>query len=232
MSEQIHGPDWKKHLLLRTLTRFIGGALILGVALFLAAGTARYWQAWVYMGLLFSCMSLALIYLYRKDPELLERRIRAREKERVQKLIQVLYTPIALGLWFLPGFDVRWHWSSVPVPAVLAADAIVLASYVLFLRVIRVNSFAARTVAVERGHSLVTTGPYAVVRHPMYTAIIGIYAATPPALGSFWAMLAALPLPLILALRIRNEEAVLTRDLPGYEAYARVTKYRLVPYIW
>ena len=232
MNEQVHGPDWKKRLLIKALLKLVGGGVILGLALFLAAGTSRYWQAWIYLGLLYACVSFALVHLFRKDPELLERRLRAREKERVQKLIQILYTPVALGVWILPGFDLRWHWSAVPVPVILLADALLVASYVLFFRVMRANSFAARTVEVERGQRLITTGPYAVVRHPMYMALIGIYFATPPALGSFWALLAALPLPFVLALRIRNEEEVMLRDFPEYEAYRRKTRYRLIPFVW
>ena len=232
MNGQVHDAAWKRRLLLGALVKLVGGAVLLGLALFLAAGTVRYWQAWAYLMFLFGCMTFVMTYLYRNDPELLERRLKAREKERVQKRVQALYTPVVLGLWLLPGLDVRWHWSAVPVPVVLAADLLLAVSYFLFFRVIRVNSFAARTVEVERGQRLVTTGPYAVVRHPMYTAIIGIYLATPPALGSYWALLAALPLPFVLALRIRNEEEVLLRDFPEYEAYRRQTRYRLIPWIW
>lgn len=232
MNRQGRGRDWMRRLLLNALVKLAGGAVLLGLSLFFAAGTFRYWQAWIYMALLIACMSVVMVYLYRNDPELLERRLKAREKEHVQRWVQALYTPVVLGLWILPGFDVRWRWSSVPVAVVLLADALVVASYLLFFRVVRANSFAARTVEVEPGQRLVTTGPYAVVRHPMYTAIIGIYVGTPLALGSYWALLAAVPLPFVLALRIRNEEEVLLRDFPEYKAYRRRTRSRLIPRVW
>ncbi len=221
-----------RRLLLRALGRLIGGGFILGLALFLAAGTFRYWQAWIYLSLCFGAVTAVMIYLYLKDPGLLERRMKAKEKERAQKRVQALFAPISLALWIMPALDVRWGWSSVPVPAVILADVLFLSAYLLFFRVLQANSYAARTVEVERGQSLITTGPYAVVRHPMYAAILPIYLASPVALGSYWGLLGALPLLFILSLRIHNEEAVLRRDLPGYEAYAQRTRYRLIPFIW
>ncbi len=222
----------RRRLFLRAIVRLIGGAIVLGPALFLAAGTVRYWQAWIFLFILFGSVTTVLVILFLKDPDLLERRMKAKEKERAQKLIQALVAPMLLAVWLIPGFDVRWGWSSVPVPVVVLADALFLAAYILFYRVLRSNSYAARTVEVERGQNLMTAGPYAVIRHPMYAAILLIYLATPVALGSYWGLLGALPLPVLLALRIRNEEKVLLRDLPGYEAYTQKTRYRLVPLIW
>lgn len=222
----------KHRLLLRALGRLISGAGIVGLVIFLTAGTVRYWQAWVYLSILFGLVTAVMIYLYVKDPDLLERRMRTKERERPQQRLRMLFTPILLAIWIVPGFDIRWGWSSVPAAVVIAADIMFLLSYFLFFLVLRSNSYAARTIEVEREQGVITTGPYAVVRHPMYSAVLMIYLASPPALGSYWALLAALPLPFVLALRIRNEEEVLVRDLPGYEAYRQKTKYRLVPYVW
>lgn len=222
----------RRRLLLCAFVRLIGGAVVLGVTLFLAAGTVRYWQAWIFLFLLFGSMTTVLIILFLKDPDLLERRMKAKEKERAQKRIQALIAPVLMAVWLIPGFDVRWGWSSVPVPVVVLADALFLVGYIFFFRVLRSNSYAARVVEVERGQNLMTTGPYAVIRHPMYAAILLIYPAIPVALGSYWGLVGALPLPFLLAMRIRNEEKVLLRDLPGYEAYTQETRYRLVPFIW
>jgi len=232
MSEKGSMERRRRSLLLRAFVKLIGGAIVLGITLFLAAGTVRYWQAWIFLLLLFGSVITVLIILILKDPDLLERRMKAKEKERAQKLVQALVAPVLLAVWLIPGFDVRWGWSSVPVPVVVLADALFLAAYFLFYRVLRSNSYAARTVEVEQGQNLMTTGPYAVIRHPMYAVILLIYLATPVALGSYWGLLGALPLPFLLALRIRNEETVLLRDLTGYEAYMQKTRYRLVPFIW
>jgi protein-S-isoprenylcysteine O-methyltransferase Ste14 len=222
----------KRPLLLRALGRLIYGAVILGLALFLTAGTVHYWQAWVYLSILFGLVTAGMIYLYVRDPDLLERRMKAKEKERAQKRLRALFTPVLLAIWIVPGLDARWGWSSVPAAVVVLADAAFLLGYLFFFRVLKANSYGARTVEVEQGQAVITTGPYAIVRHPMYSAILLIYLASPPALGSYWALLVVLPLPFVLALRIRNEEEVLVRDLPGYEAYRQRTKYRLVPYVW
>ena len=158
--------------------------------------------------------------------------MRMREREREQRLIiKVAY------LWFLlafilPGLDWRWGWSAVPTWLVIVADMLVLAGYGIFLLVLRENRYASRTVQVEQGQRVISSGPYAIVRHPMYIGSMLMYLASPLALGSYWAMLPALLIIPILVARIINEEKVLLRELPGYEEYTRKTVYRLVPGIW
>lgn len=205
---------------------------VLSFMLFLSAGTVRYWEAWVYLAILFIPASLMVAYLLKTSPELLERRMRMREKEPQQRWITG-----AASLWFVatylvPGFDQRFDGSDVPVNVVVVADLVVLLGYGVIFRVFRVNPYASRIVEVEPAQKVVSTGPYAVVRHPMYVGALLIYLATPLALGSYWALLpAVLILPIIIA-RIRNEERVLARDLEGYQDYLRVTRYRLFPGIW
>jgi protein-S-isoprenylcysteine O-methyltransferase Ste14 len=232
MAETGSASATKRNLLLGTIIKLVLLAIIMGLVLLLPAGKTHYWQAWIYLALLLGSMTAILAFLYTKDPELLERRMRTNERERTQKRLRALFTPVFLAVWVIPGFDIRWNWSSVPVWLIILADVLFLLGYYCFFLVLRANSYAARTIGVDRGQSVISTGPYAVVRHPMYTAILGIYLTTPLALGSYWALLAALPLPFVLALRIRNEEAVLLRELPGYDAYRNKTKYRLIPLIW
>jgi protein-S-isoprenylcysteine O-methyltransferase Ste14 len=222
----------RTELLRLVLSRYVMGFLALCLLFFLPAGTLDYWEAWVYLAVLFTPMAFALVYLVRNDPELLERRMRMREREREQKLIIRLSYLWFLLAFLLPGLDRRWDWSQVPTALVIVADVLVLLGYGLFLLVLRENSYASRTVQVEQGQRVISSGPYAMVRHPMYTGLIVLYVASPLALGSYWAVLPALVIIPILVARIINEEKVLRRELPGYEEYTRKTVYRLVPGIW
>ncbi len=206
--------------------------IVLGLIFFLPAGTWRYWQAWVYLSILFIPMLGVFIYFIRRDPKLLERRMKAREKERRQKTIIGLSSFLFIGIYLLPGFDRRYGWSSVPVFVVIAADIIILAGYGLFVRVLKENRYASRIVEVAREQTVITTGPYAVVRHPMYVAVGIIYVLSPLALGSYWAMLPSLLVILVLVARITNEEKVLLAELAGYREYVRRVRYRLIPGIW
>jgi len=162
--------------------RFFFVLLILGLVFFCSAGTFRYWRAWVYMAILLIPMLGAFAYLIRKDPELLERRMRTKEKERRQKNIQMIGALFFLGIYLLPGFDRRYGWSSVAVFVVIAADILVLAGYGLFVRVLKENSYASRIVEVEEKQKVITTGPYTWVRHPMYLAIMVMFVLAPLAL--------------------------------------------------
>jgi protein-S-isoprenylcysteine O-methyltransferase Ste14 len=204
----------------------------LGLILFLPAGTLRFWQAWLFMAVLFIPMTAVLLYFLKHDPELLDRRLRTREKERPQKVIMVLSYPVYLAAFLIPGFDRRFGWSSVPAALTVAAALVVLAGYALFVLVIRENSYASRIIEVEDKQRVITTGPYAVIRHPMYVANLMIYLASPLALGSFWALLPAALIPAVMVARIFNEEKVLREKLEGYVDYARRVRYRLIPGIW
>jgi protein-S-isoprenylcysteine O-methyltransferase Ste14 len=214
------------------LVRFSAGFLVVALMLFIPAGSLDYWQAWVYLGVLFAPLVFVVNYFLKRDPGFLERRMRVREKEPSQHKIQVLGGILFFLGFLIPGLDYRFGWSSVPVPIVLTADAFVFLGYLFIFVVFRENSYASRIVEVEAGQRVITSGPYALVRHPMYLGFIVMFLATPPALGSLWGLPVFLLTPVFLVFRIRNEEEVLARDLPGYAEYSQKVKYRLIPLVW
>jgi len=211
----------------------VGLALpIFALVIILPAGKWDYWQGWLYLLILYIPMFFVLYYLLKNDPALLQRRMRMREKESVQRRIIVLSLVYFLVAFTLPGLDVRFGWSNVPSWVSLVADVLVLTGYMTFVWVLTINSYLSRVVEVEAGQKVVTAGPYAIVRHPMYAGISLMYIASPVALGSFWALIPAVFIVPILVARLRNEEQVLRRDLPGYAEYTQKVKYRLLPGIW
>ena len=178
-------------LIKMVIVRFLGASLVLSAMIFLPAGTWAYWEAWVYLAILFIPMLFVLIYLLKNEPELLVRRMRLREKEEQQKLIiKLSYIPFLLA-YLLPGFDKRFGWSNVPVWVVVVADILVLLGYGLIFLVFRENRYASRIVEVEQGQTVISSGPYAVIRHPMYLGALLLYVLSPLALGSYWAMIPA-----------------------------------------
>ena len=203
--------------------------------LFAPAGTLDFWQAWLFLAVFVACMVPLGIYFVRTDPALVERRMRAgpaAEQEPVQKVAIGIVCAALLAMLIVPGFDRRWHWSGVPAWLTVVADATIVASFVIFFYVMKQNSFAAATVRVERGQTVVSTGLYGVVRHPMYMGTLPLTIAMPLALGSWWALLPVLAIVPALVWRLIDEERVLRRDLPGYAAYCARVRYRLVPGIW
>lgn len=209
----------------------VRGAYVGGM-FFLPAGTLRYWQAWVYMAILFVPMALLLRYLLKIDPELLDRRLRMQEQRVSQKRVIEISTGLFLLAFLLPGFDRRFGWSNTHPAVVIAADLIVLAGYGLFVLVLRENRYAARTVEVEAGQRVIQTGPYAIVRHPMYLATLFIFLFSPLALGPYWAVIPMLAYPAILVVRIRDEERLLLQELEGDRDYMAKVRYRLIPGVW
>ncbi|MDD1695490.1 MAG: isoprenylcysteine carboxylmethyltransferase family protein [Methanoregula sp.] len=206
--------------------------IVLGLMLFVPAGTFDYWEAWVYCAALLIPFLIVVTYLLRNDPELLARRLRLNEKESSQKKIIGVSHFIFFVIFFIPGLDHRFGWSDVPAGVVLAANTIVILGYLYIFLVFRENTYASRIVQVEQNQKVISTGPYALVRHPMYLGISIMLLATPIALGSYWAFPAFMIFPLILVYRIINEEEVLMRELPGYRDYMQNVRYRLVPGIW
>lgn len=208
------------------------GMPIIALIIMLPSGTWAYWQGWMYMGTLFLPMFFVLPYFLLRDPALLERRMRMREKESAQRKIIAALCLYFLLAFILPGIDIRFGWSNVPPLVSIIADVFVLVGYLVFVWVLTVNSYLSRTVEVDAGQKVVSSGPYGIVRHPMYFGVTIMYLASPLALGSYWALIpAALIIPLLVA-RIRNEEQVLLRDLPGYAEYRQKVKYRLLPGVW
>ncbi len=212
--------------------RFILGLIVVGIILFLPAGSLRFWEAWIYCGVTFIPMFLAIAYFLKQDPGLLERRMKLREKEKEQKTIIKIASIIFFIGFLIPGFDYRYDWSNVPVALVIASDIFVFLGYLLFLFVLKENSYASRTIEVEQGQKVIMTGPYKIIRHPMYLGVILMFLLTPLALGSSWALIAFLPLIPLIVLRILNEEKVLVNELSGYKEYCQKTRYRLLPFIW
>ena len=203
----------------------------IGVFLFLPAGSFRYYEAWIYSLALFIPMITTLLYLVKYDPKLLERRMRYKEKEEKQKLIiRLARLPFILG-FLIPGFDYRFGWSDIPMAFVIAANVIVMAGYFFVFLVFRENSYTSRIVEVEKEQEVITTGPYSIVRHPMYTGTIVMFLFTPLALGSWWALIAFALWPVVLVYRIFDEERVLMKDLKGYKEYCEKTRYRLIPFV-
>lgn len=200
---------------------------------FLATGgSLRWWEAWAYCLVLLVPMTAFLVRAARRDPESLARRMKLQENDAVQRRI-VAGSGVFLVLAFLvPGLDRRFGWSHPPPAVVVAALAIVLVSYLLVLKVLVVNRWAGRTIETYPGQQVVATGPYAIVRHPMYSGAAALYLASPVALGSWWGLLPAAAAVLFFVPRILNEEEVLLRELPGYAGYRRAVGHRLVPFVW
>jgi protein-S-isoprenylcysteine O-methyltransferase Ste14 len=221
-----------QRLIRRTSLVGIGTVIGLAALFFLPAGTFAYWQAWVYLAIVLIPMAFVAAYLLRNSPDLLQRRLQARERERTQQGVISFGIVFLVGAFLVPGFDRRWGWSTMPWWVVVAADLLVLLGYAMIFRVFRENQYTSRTVQVEQGQQVISTGPYAAVRHPMYVGVLIFYLTSPIALGSWWAFLPAAVIFPILVIRILNEEQVLERDLPGYKEYKQKVRYRLVPGIW
>lgn len=220
-----------KPILIATI-RLVIGMPIIGLLFFWPAGTFIYWQAWLWMAVLFLPLMGMFIYLIQRDPALLERRVRTGEQRPEQRRIIAVSALFLILIFLLPGFDKRFGWSSVPIWLVLLADIVVIVGFLLNFLVIRVNTYASRVVEIQDGQQVITSGPYALVRHPMYLSIILILLATPIALGSYWGIIPTLAYLPLLAARAKNEEELLINDLPGYREYMQKTRYRLFPGIW
>ena len=233
MKDREEAPELDSRSLLRLIVvRFVAAFLLLGALFFLSAGTLYYWEAWIYLFTLMIPVAILVRYLYRNDPKLLERRMRMKETQKTQKLIQILTWPFFLCTFVIPGLDVRFHWSNVPYYVIILADAMVLLGYLIIALVFKTNSYASRIIEVEKGQKVISTGPYALVRHPMYSGVIIFYGFSPLALGSYWAVISVMTIIPILVLRIRGEEKELVEKLEGYREYMTKTRYRLVPGVW
>ena len=221
----------------RMIRRLAVGLAVAAAMLFLPAGSLRYWQGWVFLVVLMGVWVVLSSWLMKHSPDLMERRLQTKEKEPAQKVFQLLLTLIFFLALTLPGFDFRYGWSRAwigPMPwwVSVAGQAAVLAGSGLTFWVMWVNRFASRTIQVEAGQSVICSGPYAVVRHPMYSGIAVMMLAVPLALGSYVALpVFALTIPLYV-FRLIHEEGVLRRDLPGYPEYCERTRFRLVPGVW
>jgi protein-S-isoprenylcysteine O-methyltransferase Ste14 len=222
-------------MLLKTLASLAALILVMGVIIFAAAGTMDYWQAWLFLACYFAASLVVSFWLARNDTALLERRMRGgpfAEGERSQKIIMAITSLGFVALLVVPGLDRRFGWSSMPGSVVILGDLLLLLGWLGILAVFRANSYAAATIQVTSGQTVISTGPYALVRHPMYAAALVMLLGIPVALGSWWGALVVVALVPALGWRLIDEERLLLRDLDGYAEYRRKVRWRLIPYIW
>ena len=233
MSEKVELSIQKnKALIKKIIVRFTMLPVILSLIIFVPAGTINYWQVYAYFAVILIPMIFIIRYFVKKDLLFLERRLKTREREKQQKIIQVAFTIIFFMGYIVSGLDKRFGWSDIPFPVVLIVDVVILTGYIIVFYVFKQNSYASRVVEVEQDQKVISTGLYSIVRHPMYIGILIMYIPTPIAIGSFWGLIPILSIPIALVLRILNEEKVLNEELNGYKEYCQKTKYRLIPYVW
>ena len=219
-------------LLLNALTKYLIGLLLVGTLLFLPAGGFGYINGWLFIALLFVPMLFLGIVMLKKSPELLKKRLNAKETEKSQK-----YVVASSGLLFVIGFviaglDYRFGWSKMPTWVVIFASVILLVSYALYAEVMRENAYLSRTIEVQENQKVVDSGLYGIVRHPMYAVTIWLFLAIPVVLGSWWSLVCFLPYVAVIVIRIINEEKLLESELEGYAEYKNKVKYRLILFVW
>jgi protein-S-isoprenylcysteine O-methyltransferase Ste14 len=227
----VSGPS----LAARSWRSLAGFVPFLALLIFLPAGTLAYWQGWVYLGVFVACCALMTAALLKLDPALVARRLAVgpkAEREPAQKRIQWIASLCLLALYILSALDWGQGWSTVPTGVALLGDLLTVLGFAVMYRVFRENSYAAATVTVEAGQRVISTGPYALVRHPMYAGALLLFLGTPLALGSWWGLAVYIPSVAILVARLRDEEQFLMRNLSGYDDYCRRVRFRLVPGLW
>jgi protein-S-isoprenylcysteine O-methyltransferase Ste14 len=219
----------------RTVLGFAALLLALGVALFLPAGTFDYWQAWVYLVVFGGSAAAITLYLWNRDLALLERRVSGgptAERERSQQVIQLVASIAFVGLYVVAGLDRRFGWSNVPVAVSVVADVVVALGFLIIYFVFRENTYTSATIEVAADQEVISSGPYGVVRHPMYAGALLMLLATPVALGSWWAILMFFPLCAVIVWRLSDEERFLSANLAGYDEYRARVRKRLLPGVW
>lgn len=221
-----------KKLFIQAAAKFLCGLVLVGLLLFLPAGTLSWFNGWLFMGILFIPMLIAGIVLMIKNPELLKKRLNSKERLHEQQLVIKLS-----GLMFIAGFvsaglGYRYSWFMLPKGVAAGASLVFLVAFALYAEVLRENTYLSRTIEVQKGQKVIDTGMYGVVRHPMYSVTILLFLSMPIVLGSIYAFIIFCAYPFIIAGRIRSEESFLEKELPGYSEYKKKVKYRLIPYIW
>ena len=219
-------------LFLSAILKFTLGVVLVGVLIFLPAGTLDFLEGWLLMGILFIPMFIAGIVMMAKNPDLLKKRLNAKEKEGEQRTVVKLSGLMFIAGFVLAGLDFRFSWLKLPFWASIIGAVLFLISYALYAEVLRENTYLSRTIEVQEGQKVISTGLYGIVRHPMYSATLLLFISMPIVLGSVIALIPFLFYPLIIGKRIINEEQVLTEGLEGYKEYTEKVKYRLIPFIW
>jgi protein-S-isoprenylcysteine O-methyltransferase Ste14 len=222
-------------LKIKTLLGFVELIVLIELFLFTPAGSFNFWQAWVYSIIFVGSSATITFYLWRTDPELLARRVNAgsgAEKEKTQKIIQFFATILFIAFLVISAFDHRFGWSNIPLYIVILGDILVTLGFFLLFFVFRENAFASAIIEVTAGQKVITTGPYSIVRHPLYVSGLIMMLGTPLALGSWWGLLIFIPFTLGIIWRLLDEEKFLSKNLPGYKEYCQKVRYRLIPFLW
>ena len=219
-------------LFLQAITKFILGVVMVGLLIFLPAGTFSYFNGWLFMGILFIPMFFAGIVMIFTNPDLLKKRLNAKEKQEEQGMVIKLSGCMFLIGFMIAGFGVRFGWYMLPDKVVIASAVVFLLAYILYAEVLRENTYLSRTIEVQENQKVIDTGLYGIVRHPMYSVTLLLFLAMPLVLGSIYSFLVFLAYPFIIAKRIEGEEKFLERELAGYYEYKQKVKYRLLPFIW
>ena len=221
-----------KKLFFEAIIKFALGVLIIGILIFLPANTINFLNGWLFMGLLFIPMFIAGIIMMIKSPDLLRKRLNAKEKENEQKQVVALSGLMFFAGFIISGLNFRYSWIVIPNIVVIISSIIFIISYILYAEVLKENAYLSRTIEVQENQKVVDTGLYGIVRHPMYSVTILLFLSMPLVLGSIISFVIFLVYPLIIAKRIKNEEAVLEKELVGYSEYKKKVKYRLIPFFW
>lgn len=221
-----------KDLLKQALIKYLAGIILVGVLVFIPAGTFAYPGGWLFMGLLFVPMFVLGIVLLLKAPDLLAKRLNNKEEESEQKKVVGLSALMFLAGFVLCGLDFRFGWTSVPLVVVIIAAVVLLGGYLMYMEVMRENAYLSRTIEVQENQKVIDTGLYGIVRHPMYSATVLMFIAIPLVLESWIGFIIFLVYPLLMVKRIRNEEEVLEESLEGYKEYKQKVKYRMLPFVW
>ena len=216
----------------QAIAKYLCGVLLLGLLLFLPAGTLAWWQGWLLMGILFVPMFAAGLVMMKKSPDLLKKRLSAKEEQGAQKQVILMSGIMFLAAFVLAGLNYRSRWITVPRWTVILGAVVFALAYLMFGEVLRENAYLSRTIGVKEGQKVVDTGLYGVVRHPMYSATVLLFLSMPAILGSPLSLIVMLAYIPIIVKRIRNEEEVLKKELEGYDSYTEKVKYRLIPRIW
>ena len=220
------------NLFFQAIIKFLFGVVIIGLLLFIPAGTINYWNAWLFMGLLFIPMFIVGIIMMIKNPDLLRKRLNAKENEKTQKIVIAIS-----GIMFILGFvcaglNFRYSWITLPNIVIIISSIVFVIAYILYGEVLRENAYLSRTIEVQENQKVIDTGLYRIVRHPMYALTLLLFLSIPLILGSIISFFIFLIYPIIIALRIKNEEKVLERELKGYREYKNKVKYKIIPFIW
>ncbi len=219
-------------LFIQAITKFLLGFFLVGLLIFLPAGTFSFFNGWLFMGILFLPMFLVGIVMMLKNPDLLKKRLNAKEEQKEQSLVVKLSGLMFLAGFIIAGLGFRFDWYTLPKSVVIGGSVVFLVAYILYAEVMRENTFLSRTIEVQENQKVIDTGLYGIVRHPMYSATLLLFLSIPIVLGSIYSFLIFLVYPFIIAKRIKNEEEFLEKELNGYGEYKKKVKYRLIPFIW